>query len=62
MNHDNVELLFCDAEHLPEAFRKGKKGGIYLTPYRVRDERQETITRLNSVQTGADRCSPVQTC
>uniref|UniRef100_A0A3P8WX49 WW domain binding protein 2 n=1 Tax=Cynoglossus semilaevis TaxID=244447 RepID=A0A3P8WX49_CYNSE len=35
MNHDNVELLFCDAEHLPEAFRKGKKGGIYLTPYRV---------------------------
>ncbi|KAJ4921571.1 hypothetical protein JOQ06_022432 [Pogonophryne albipinna] len=35
MNYDNVELVFCDAERLPEAFRKSKKGGIYLTPYRV---------------------------
>lgn len=37
MNYDNVELLFCDADTLPEAFRKSKKGSIYLTPYRVRD-------------------------
>ncbi|XP_004557550.1 WW domain-binding protein 2 isoform X2 [Maylandia zebra] len=35
MNHDNVELVFCDTERLPEAFRKSKKGSIYLTPYRV---------------------------
>ncbi|XP_072312110.1 WW domain-binding protein 2 isoform X2 [Eucyclogobius newberryi] len=35
MNHDNVELAFSDADTLPEAFRKSKKGGIYLTPYRV---------------------------
>ncbi|XP_037134901.1 WW domain-binding protein 2 [Syngnathus acus] len=35
MNHDNVELAFCDADGLPEAFRKSKKGSIYLTPYRV---------------------------
>lgn len=40
MNHENVELLFCDAERLPEAFRKSKKGSIYLTPYRVRDDVQ----------------------
>lgn len=40
MNHDNVELVFCDADCLPEAFRKSKKGSIYLTPYRVRDETQ----------------------
>lgn len=38
MNHDNVELVFCDADTLPEAFRKSKKGSIYLTPYRVRDK------------------------
>jgi len=35
MNHDNVELVFCDADSLPEAFRKSKKGSVYLTPYRV---------------------------
>lgn len=35
MNHDNVELAFSDAERLPEAFRKSRKGSIYLTPYRV---------------------------
>uniref|UniRef100_A0A3Q3WBW2 GRAM domain-containing protein n=1 Tax=Mola mola TaxID=94237 RepID=A0A3Q3WBW2_MOLML len=34
-NHDNVELVFSDADSLPEAFRKSKKGSIYLTPYRV---------------------------
>jgi hypothetical protein len=38
MNHDSVELVFCEADSLPEAFRKSKKGSIYLTPYRVRDE------------------------
>jgi len=37
MNYDNVELVFIDADSLPEAFRKSKKGGVYLTPYRVRD-------------------------
>ncbi|KAJ0016246.1 hypothetical protein NQD34_014536 [Periophthalmus magnuspinnatus] len=35
MNHDNVELAFSDADNLPEAFKKSKKGSIYLTPYRV---------------------------
>ncbi|CAL8262796.1 unnamed protein product [Boreogadus saida] len=35
MNHDSVELVFCEADSLPEAFRKSKKGSIYLTPYRV---------------------------
>ncbi|XP_061562769.1 WW domain-binding protein 2 [Phycodurus eques] len=35
MNHDNVELVFVDTEGLPEAFRRSKKGSIYLTPYRV---------------------------
>ncbi|XP_077359737.1 WW domain-binding protein 2 [Festucalex cinctus] len=35
MNHDNVELVFGDTDGLPEAFRKSKKGSIYLTPYRV---------------------------
>ncbi|KAJ0060733.1 hypothetical protein NL108_017820, partial [Boleophthalmus pectinirostris] len=35
MNHDNVELAFSDADSLPEAFKKSKKGSIYLTPYRV---------------------------
>uniref|UniRef100_A0A3Q2YG24 WW domain binding protein 2 n=1 Tax=Hippocampus comes TaxID=109280 RepID=A0A3Q2YG24_HIPCM len=35
MNHDNVELVFGDTDSLPEAFRKSKKGSIYLTPYRV---------------------------
>ncbi|CAG5911868.1 unnamed protein product [Menidia menidia] len=35
MNHDNVELVFCDADSLPEPFRKSKKGSLYLTPYRV---------------------------
>uniref|UniRef100_A0A3B3W2P6 WW domain binding protein 2 n=1 Tax=Poecilia latipinna TaxID=48699 RepID=A0A3B3W2P6_9TELE len=35
MSHDNVELVFCDADRLPEPFRKSKKGSVYLTPYRV---------------------------
>uniref|UniRef100_A0A672S6Y4 WW domain binding protein 2 n=1 Tax=Sinocyclocheilus grahami TaxID=75366 RepID=A0A672S6Y4_SINGR len=35
MSYENVELLFSDAERLPEAFRKSKKGSIYLTPYRA---------------------------
>uniref|UniRef100_A0A8C6SJD0 WW domain binding protein 2 n=1 Tax=Neogobius melanostomus TaxID=47308 RepID=A0A8C6SJD0_9GOBI len=35
MNHDNVELAFSDADTLPEAFKKSRKGSIYLTPYRV---------------------------
>lgn len=35
MNHDNVELGFTDADSLPEAFKKSKKGSVYLTPYRV---------------------------
>ncbi|MEQ2165519.1 hypothetical protein GOODEAATRI_017668 [Goodea atripinnis] len=35
MFHENVELVFCDAESLPEPFRKSKKGSVYLTPYRV---------------------------
>lgn len=35
-NHDHVELFFSDVEKLPEAFRKSKKGSVYLTPYRVR--------------------------
>lgn len=38
MSYDNVELAFCDADRLPEAFRKSKKGSVYLTPYRVRQE------------------------
>lgn len=44
MNHDHVELAFSDAEKLPEAFRKSKKGSIYLTPYRVRWKTQ--VARL----------------
>ncbi|KAL4648070.1 WW domain-binding protein 2 [Arapaima gigas] len=35
MTHDNVELVFSDAESLPEPFKKSKKGTVYLTPYRV---------------------------
>lgn len=35
MNHDNVELAFSDADSLPEAFKKSRKGSVYLTPYRV---------------------------
>lgn len=35
MNYDNVELAFNDADSLPEAFRKSKKGSVYMTPYRV---------------------------
>lgn len=45
MNHDHVELAFSDAEKLPEAFRKSKKGSIYLTPYRVRGRSQ--VARLS---------------
>lgn len=40
MNHDHVELVFSDVEKLPEAFRKSKKGSVYLTPYRVRGRSQ----------------------
>ncbi|MBN3306314.1 WBP2 protein, partial [Amia calva] len=35
MTYDNVELSFTDAETLPEAFRKSKKGSVYMTPFRV---------------------------
>lgn len=35
MSYENVELVFSDAEVLPEPFRKSKKGSVYLTPYRV---------------------------
>ncbi|XP_051968973.1 WW domain-binding protein 2 [Xyrauchen texanus] len=35
MSHENVELAFNDTEHLPEPFRKSKKGSVFLTPYRV---------------------------
>uniref|UniRef100_A0A3Q2E0P7 WW domain binding protein 2 n=1 Tax=Cyprinodon variegatus TaxID=28743 RepID=A0A3Q2E0P7_CYPVA len=35
MSHPKVELVFCDADTLPEPFRKSKKGSLYLTPYRV---------------------------
>ncbi|XP_023692662.1 WW domain-binding protein 2 isoform X1 [Paramormyrops kingsleyae] len=35
MTYENVELVFSDTETLPEAFRKSKKGSVYLTPYRV---------------------------
>ena len=38
MNYDNVELAFSDADNLPDAFRKSKKGSVYLTPYRVRGQ------------------------
>lgn len=37
MSYENVELVFSDAEGLPEPFRKSKKGSVYLTPYRVRN-------------------------
>lgn len=46
MNHDNVELVFCDADSMPEAFRKSKKGSIYLTPYRVRDPDSDLMLPL----------------
>ncbi|XP_030629696.1 WW domain-binding protein 2 isoform X2 [Chanos chanos] len=35
MSYENVELVFSDADGLPEPFRKSKKGSVYLTPYRV---------------------------
>lgn len=35
MSYENVELMFSEAEGLPEPFRKSKKGSVYLTPYRV---------------------------
>lgn len=47
MNHDHVELAFSDAEKLPEAFRKSKKGSLYLTPYRVRWTTQEARLSLS---------------
>lgn len=39
ISHENVELVLSDADSLPEAFRKSKKGSIYLTPYRVRNKK-----------------------
>ncbi|XP_078793325.1 WW domain-binding protein 2 isoform X2 [Oryzias latipes] len=35
MSQDNVELVFCDTDGLPDVFRKSRKGSIYLTPYRM---------------------------
>ncbi|XP_063068413.1 WW domain-binding protein 2 [Engraulis encrasicolus] len=35
MSYENVELAFCEADRLPDAFKKTRKGSIYLTPYRV---------------------------
>ncbi|KAJ8264153.1 hypothetical protein GJAV_G00145830 [Gymnothorax javanicus] len=35
MTYENVELVFSDADGLPETFRKSKKGSVYLTPYRL---------------------------
>lgn len=35
MSYENVELMFSDADCLPDLFRKSRKGSIYLTPYRV---------------------------
>lgn len=37
ISRENVELVLSDADSLPEAFRKSRKGSIYLTPYRVRN-------------------------
>ncbi|KAK7918942.1 hypothetical protein WMY93_010226 [Mugilogobius chulae] len=58
MNHDNVELAFSDADSLPEAFRKSRKGSVYLTPYRVRRlivyleiSRVRSVTTRGSVST-----------
>lgn len=50
MNYDNVELVFCDADSLPEAFRKSKKGSVYLTPYRVRNTTQVLHLRTPLMQ------------
>ncbi|XP_017338882.2 WW domain-binding protein 2 [Ictalurus punctatus] len=35
MSYENVELMFSDADCLPDLFRKSRKGSIYLTPYRM---------------------------
>uniref|UniRef100_H3D1T0 WW domain binding protein 2 n=1 Tax=Tetraodon nigroviridis TaxID=99883 RepID=H3D1T0_TETNG len=35
MSRENVELVLSEADSLPEAFKKGRKGSVYLTPYRV---------------------------
>ncbi|KAF7705557.1 WW domain-binding protein 2-like [Silurus meridionalis] len=35
MSYENVELMFSDADLLPDLFRKSRKGSIFLTPYRV---------------------------
>ncbi|KAF5909071.1 WW domain-binding protein 2, partial [Clarias magur] len=35
ISYENVELVFSDADRLPDLFRKSRKGTIYLTPYRV---------------------------
>lgn len=37
MSRENVELVLSEADSLPEAFKKGRKGSVYLTPYRVRN-------------------------
>lgn len=67
MNHDNVELVFCDVDSLPEAFRKSKKGSVYLTPYRVRappsayhntTDRQQCVGCVIALQTMLAACSP----
>ena len=47
MRFENVELVFWEADSLPEAFRKNKKGSIYLTPYRVR-QRPDTQTHSHT--------------
>lgn len=38
ISRENVELLLSDADSLPEAFKRSKKGSVYLTPYRVRNQ------------------------
>ena len=35
MTYENVELTFCEADRLPDAFKKSRKGSVYMTPYRV---------------------------
>lgn len=35
MFYDHVELTFNDTKKMPEAFRRTKRGTIYLIPYQV---------------------------
>lgn len=49
MSRENVELVLSDVDSLPEAFRKSRKGSIYLTPYRVRNRKLPVI-----IQPGCD--------